>query len=257
MGRLRQLIRNTVLHGLGTVARPSPSIHILNGHMISRRNPHPDVFEEQLVELKKHVRFIRIEEAVSHIANHEVPDEPLVAFTFDDGFDECSTMIAPVLERFGVNGMFFINPGFVEGTEDYIKHFTDVVTCSPGKRPMRWDAIKNLHQRGHVIGAHTMNHYMINDDEEARLEYEIGACKGVIEDKLSAPCEHFAFPYGRMEHANQFSIDIAAKYYKWLYSQSDYRHYFSFNGRVINRRHFEPDWPVGHILYFIGRGRSY
>lgn len=53
------------------------------------------------------------------------------------------------------------------------------------------------------------------------------------------------------EHANQSSIDIACKYYKYVFSQSDYKHYFSFGGRVINRRHFEPFWPVKHVSYFL------
>lgn len=61
-------------------------------------------------ELSRHVRFIRVEEATSLILNHESVDEPLVAFTFDDGFMECHSMIAPVLEQFGVNAAFLSIP---------------------------------------------------------------------------------------------------------------------------------------------------
>ena len=92
---------------------------------------------------------------------------------------------------------------------------------------------------------------MINDDDDEKLEYEIGECKKIIENEIGSLCEYFAFPYGRMEHANPMSIDIACKYYKYVFSQSDYKHYFSFNGRVINRRHFEPFWPISHVNYFL------
>lgn len=254
MNNFRSLIRNSVLDILGIFSRPQNGIHILNGHMICRgvaNDQAKDYFSYQLKELSRHVRFIRVEEATSLILNHESVDKPLVAFTFDDGFMECHSMIAPVLESFGVNAVFFINPNFVEGDDDYIRNFTENVVLTPGKSPMRWVEIKALHERGHIIGAHTMDHYMINDDNLQELEKQIGTCKSIIEDQLSVSCDYFAFPYGRLEHANKHSIDIACNYYKYVFSQSDYKHYFSFDGRVINRRHFEPFWPVGHLYYFL------
>lgn len=250
----RTIVRKRILDILGLFSRPHNGIHILNGHMICRAmadNQSKDYFFYQLQELSRYVHFIRIEYATSLIRNHESVDQPLVAFTFDDGFMECYDMIAPVLESFGVNAAFFINPNFVEGDENYIQNFTENIVLTPGKIPMHWTEIKDLHKRGHIIGAHTMDHYMINDDNLLELDKQIGGCKSIIEDKLSAPCDYFAFPYGRLEHANKHSIDVACGYYKNVFSQSDYKHYFSFAGRVINRRHFEPFWPVGHLYYFL------
>ena len=94
-----------------------------------------------------------MEEATSLILNHESVDEPLVAFTFDDGFMECHSMIAPVLEQFGVNAAFFINPNFANGDDVYIQNFTNNIVLTPGKTPMRWKEIRDLHERGHIIGA--------------------------------------------------------------------------------------------------------
>lgn len=257
---MRAFIRKCILDSLGIFARPANSIHILNGHIISRKKVSSfsqDKFYNQLKSLQKFVQFVNIEKAVELVLNREEVECPLVAFTFDDGFMDCYTMIAPVLEDFGVNAAFFINPNFVDGDERYINRFTREIVLTPGKCPMRWDEIKDLHQRGHIIGAHTMDHYMINDDNLNELDFQIGMCKSVIEDKLSAACEYFAFPYGRMEHANRRSIDIACKYYSYVFSQSDYRHYFSFDGRVINRRHFEPFWPVNHVNYFLSSPKKW
>lgn len=177
--------------------------------------------------------------------------EVLVAFSFDDGFEECYTQIAPVLEEFGINAAFFINTNFVVGNEAYIESFTTNTVKTPGKRPMNWQQIKELQQRGHVIGAHTLDHYNINDDNLVELERQIGNCRTVIEDYLGISCIYFAFPFGRLEHANSKSIDIAASYYSYVFSQSDYKHYFSYSGKVINRRHFEPDWDIKHVIYFL------
>lgn len=47
---------------------------------------------------------------------------------------------------------------------------------------MRWSHIKELQHRGHIIGAHTMDHYMINDTNIDTLDYQIGYCRSVIEE---------------------------------------------------------------------------
>lgn len=248
---LRNIVRGVVLDIKGAFAKPAAGIHILNGHRIALENPQPEIFRKQLLELNKYVRFIRFEEAVELIVAKTSVKEVLVAFSFDDGFEECYTQIAPVLEEFGINAAFFINPNFTSGNKEYIECFTRNTVKTPAKLPMNWTQIKELQLRGHIIGAHTLDHYNINDDNMAELERQIGECRTVIEEQLGTSCIYFAFPFGRLEHANSMSIDIAAKYYPYIFSQSDYKNYFSYGGRVINRRHFEPDWKIGHVKYFI------
>lgn len=248
---LRNQFRTILLDTLGAFATPANGIHILNGHRIDLKKPRKEIFEHQLEELNRWVEFIHFDEAVRLIRSHTQVEKPVVAFSFDDGFEECYTMIAPALERYGVTAAFFINPNFVTGSEEYIRNFTQNTVLTPDKRPMNWQQIKELHSRGHIIGAHTLDHYNINSFDTNELEYQIGECRTVIEQYIGAACEYFAFPFGRLEHANSQSIDIAAKYYPYLFSQSDYKNYFSFESRVINRRHFEPNWPIGHVKYFL------
>lgn len=258
MSNLRMFLRNFALDIISFNAKPAAGIHILNGHTICRSgNPSEDIFRAQLKKLNRVSTFIKVEDAVELICKREKTNDTLIAFTFDDGFDECSTIIAPTLEEFNTNGLFFINPNFVEGDKEYINNFTNNIVMTPGKNPMRWDDILKIQKTGHIIGAHTMDHYMINSNDISELESQIGNCKGIIESKLGVPCEYFAFPYGKLEHANQASIDIATKYYKYVFSQSDYKNYFSYDGRVINRRHFEPFWPVRHVKYFISHQKKY
>lgn len=260
---IRQFVRNTFLSIMGSFKRPSACVHILNGHMVDWHHDNDEDgkrFEIQLKDLHKYCDFVNIEDAVRMIINHEKVTRPTVAFTFDDGWRDCYTQIAPQLEKYRVNAMFFINPNFVDAAdnndETYIEKFTVNTTKSPGKRPMTWEQILDLHKRGFKFGAHTLDHYCINDDNVVELERQIGDCRGVIEAKLGVPCDHFAFPYGRFDHANPKSIEIACKYYKYVYSQCDHKHFFSYGGMVINRRHFEPFWPVSHVFYFLSDKRS-
>ena len=246
----RTFLRGKVLDILGLYSKPQKGIHILNGHRI-QNEIEPETFYTQLKQLSKYVKFIRIETAIDMIVNKIEPSEPLVAFTFDDGFMDCYDIFAPTLEKFGVNAMFFINPNYVEGDESYIQHFNEHIVMTPNKLPMRWTHLKELSERGHIVAAHTMDHYMINTNDIEVLKYQITTCKKVIEEKIGKECLYFAFPYGKLTQANQTSIDIACKTYKFVFSQSDYKEYFSFNGKVINRRHFEPFWPVNHVKYFL------
>lgn len=93
-------------------------------------------------------------------------------------------------------------------------------------------------------------------DNIAAQEHQIGDCRTDIEERLGEPCDYFAFPYGRLEHANPASIDIACRHYKYVFSQSDHRHFFSYGGKVINRRHFEPFLPISHVKNFLSYKRS-
>lgn len=260
---IRKAVRNFILYVLGSYCQPSSYVHILNGHMIDWHHDNDEDgerFARQLQELHKYCDFVNIEDAVRMIVNKEKVARPTIAFTFDDGWRDCYTQIAPQLEKYGVNAMFFINPNFVDaadnGDSEYIENFTVNTTKSPGKHPMTWAQIKELQQRGFLFGAHTLDHYCINDNDIAELEHQIGDCRKVIEEKLGVPCEYFAFPYGRLDHANPQSIEIACKNYKYVFSQSDHKHFFSYNGKVINRRHFEPFWPVSHVKYFISCKRT-
>jgi len=254
---IRNELRKIILDVLGTLSKPAKGIHILNGHMIAKKNPQIEVFLSQLKQLQQFSTFINIEEAVDLIVNHKVVNDVLLAFTFDDGFEECGTMIAPALEQFGIHGAFFINPNFVDGDEQYIKDFTEHTSNSPGKLPMRWDDILELSNQGHIIGAHTMDHYMINNGTKEELEFQIGFCKKIIESKLEKPRDYFAIPFGKLYHANSLAIEIATTYYPFVFSQSNYKNYFSFNGKVINRRHSEPFWNIKHVKYFVSCRKKY
>lgn len=259
---LRTNVRSMILSAIGSFKKPAPYVVILNGHMVNWHHDNEadgERFAKQLAELHKYCDFVNFEDAVRMIVSQEKVDRSTVAFTFDDGWRDCYTQIAPQLEKYGVNAMFFINPNFADAADNndvaYIENFTVNTTKSPGKHPMTWAQIMELLDRGFLFGAHTLDHYCINDNNIEELEHQIGDCRKVMEERLGVPCEYFAFPYGRLEHANPKSIDIACKYYKYVFSQSDYRHFFSYGGKVINRRHFEPFWPVSHVKFFLNHKR--
>lgn len=64
-----------------------------------------------------------------------------VEFSFDDGGVSFYTKAAPILERYGFKGVFFISTSYI-GTPGFLSE----------------EQIKDLAKRGHIIGSHTHTH---------------------------------------------------------------------------------------------------
>lgn len=60
-------------------------------------------------------------------------------------------------------------------------------------------AVRSLHSQGFEIGAHTVNHPILNETSLAEARKEIGMCKEELEAIIGAPVTSFAYPNGRPE----------------------------------------------------------
>jgi peptidoglycan/xylan/chitin deacetylase (PgdA/CDA1 family) len=181
----------------------------------------------------------------------------LVSFTYDDGFEECHSIIAPALEEFKINAAFFINGGFVNGDDNYKENFTRNIVKVEGKKSMSWLQIKFLHDRGHIIGSHTLDHVNMNSTNYKLIDFQLSKNKQLIEECTTHPCDFFAYPFGQFKHINNETLRLAEKYHKYIFSGIDCRNYYSFNRRVINRRHIESEWPRSYIKYFLSTTKTY
>ena len=250
----RQFIRKIVLDILSYFSIPQNGIHILNGHYLSVFDEDPIVFFNLLNELKKNCHFIKIEEAVNLIENKIKVNKCYVAFTFDDGFEECYTKIAPVLNDYNVNAAFFIIPNFIEGDLDYVNNMClNTLNMPKVKKPLNWKQVEELKQSGFIIGSHTLNHLRLVTTDEEILKLEVVNSKKIIEERLNIICEYFAFGYGRLEDVSENAIKIINATYRYKFTQTNYKKYFSINNQFINRRHFEGNWPSKHLNYFLAK----
>jgi len=235
--------------------QPKPGIHIINSHYVTpeKVNFKGDalIFEEFLVIISKIGNLISLEEATKRINDNEIPkNEVLIALSFDDGFEECYTIIAPLLEKYNCRGAFFINGNYVNSTLEYKQKFNQRIATYT-KDPMNWEQIMDLHNRGHLIGAHTLDHLNMANLNDEDLHYQLATNKEILETKLSYKCEYFAWPYGQLKHFPETALETTRLYHPYIYSGTNYRSYFSMNGRVLNRRHMEPFWPKSYIKYFL------
>ena len=251
---MRAIIRNLYLNIAGGFLHPQPGVHIINSHFVknSELNLFEDIaiFKKFIEFLTKRCELIKIEKAVEMISNDNLVDRPYIAFTFDDGFEECYSVVASVLESYGCNAAFFINSNYIESTNEYQVGFNKRIKVH-SKKPMNWNEIKELSNRGHIIGSHTLDHMNLSELSEKELVNQLSIDKNKIESELGIKCDYFAWPYGQKSHFSDIALKYAKRYFKFIFSGTDYKNYFSFNGNVINRRHIEPNWPFNHINYFL------
>lgn len=113
-----------------------------------------------------------------------LPKRPII-FTFDDGYLSNWTLAAPILEKYGMRGVFYIalepdahTRSGVEGKDDW----------------MTPEQIRALHDRGHMIGSHSITHGLLSEMSEEEIRWELAESKRRLEALLDAPVPHFCIP---------------------------------------------------------------
>ncbi len=255
---VRKIARRAIVNSIGSVSKVAPGVHILAGHYTSRNlNVNDECFERLLSGLSKKARFIRIEDACEIIDRKECVDEPLIAFTFDDGFQDCFVSIAPALERYKTNAAFFINPGFAKSDDMAAHLFSKEVLGVPGKKPMRESAIRSLAESGFVIGAHTIDHADLRSQDNNFLTQQIVGCKSLVEEISGTPCNWFAWTYGGYKHISEAALSMALETYDRVFSSDSHESYTGPDSRILNRRHFEPFWSLSEVKFFTRKKRFF
>jgi len=90
------------------------------------------------------------------------------------------------------------------------KDFQSDLTTNSSILGMSWDEIRILNRDPLVsIGAHTVNHFNLSRLPKEYLKSEILKSKIELEEQLSQPIKHFAYPYGKSHHASVREFECA------------------------------------------------
>lgn len=134
------------------------------------------------------------DDLLAFAAGHWPHSRPGIVITFDDGWRCQARVAAPLLEKHGLIGWFFVPVGFVDEPE------ADFVREQPRGRdltPMGWDDLRELARR-HVIGCHTYSHHTLPPDTSpAVVTHELDHARSRLETELGRPCEAFSWVWGR------------------------------------------------------------
>jgi len=224
-------------------------------------------FESLLTSLTKEYRFVNYSEAIRQ-ARQTKTDEPLLAFSFDDGQKNCLNA-AKVLEKFGATACFFVCPSIVgEQSPDSTKDFCRNRLRHPLVDFMDWRDIENLLTCGHEIGGHTMTHVNLGECSHDQAQSEIHDCHAALVARVGAP-EHFAWPYGRLDDITPAAAkEVFAAGFRSCASGERGSHAARHStddptfakeegirstSWYVQRESILASWPQWHVRYFLNR----
>lgn len=214
-------------------------------------------FERQVQYFARHFHSATFDDLAGLLRdgtwNHSKPG---LLLTFDDGLRSHAEVAAPILEKYGFCGWFFVPMAFVDAAsaaqrefavKNRIVHFEDL----PGERiAMTWDQARALAEK-HVVGGHTATHVRLSADLTPQdLQREIPDAKAYLEAKLGKPVDSMAWVGGE----------------EWSYSRSaaeairdaGFNYSFMTNSAPITRRadplqlertRVEPHWPLSMVRW--------
>lgn len=190
-------------------------------------------FRKQVKYIAKYYTPITLDEFVKwKLYNSPLPKNP-VLFTFDDGHENLFQNALPILEEFGIKGVFFVKSnswGKVE--QNYCERFLSYTSSyedgreqyqlfrsAPYKKQLEMlekrkndrqhdtlnkekyshltiEQCKELLRLGHSIQSHSVNHYIMSSLDEEDACKEIVVSKNSIESLLCNKVISFAYPFG-------------------------------------------------------------
>ena len=157
----------------------------------------PSEFDDQL-------RWLRLRRCAVVGVDRLVRDERAarvlaceVALTFDDGYADAATEAAPLLQRYGDVGTFFVTSGLV-GTPGHLSA----------------SQIRALAADGMEIGAHTVTHADLTLLSDAAVDREVRRSRSTLQGLSGEQVEAFAYPAGRYDarverHVQAAGFDVA------------------------------------------------
>jgi peptidoglycan/xylan/chitin deacetylase (PgdA/CDA1 family) len=157
----------------------------------------PDVFESHLAWLTRECRVVGLRELVATRPDGPV-SAPIVALTFDDGYEDNLTVALPLLRKHGLPATFFVTPGLVERDPLVLDGFSRAL-----RRDVRelglltWPQVAEIRRAGMDIGNHTYSHRNLAQLALEDARREVLHAADLLSEHLGERVELFAYPFGR------------------------------------------------------------
>ncbi len=192
----------------------TPLVRVLAFHNVAN----PIWFEAVLQLLKREYSVI----SPSDFRNGNfMKNKVNVLITFDDGYDSWVTECLPLLKKYGIQGIFFINSGLLDSAgkgEVLTEYMKSNLKLSP-KVPLTWEGVRRLKEEGHTIGGHTVHHQSLASLPTHTMKAEILEDKISLESRLGSDILDFAYPFGtHTDYSMETEKAVRAAGYSFVYT---------------------------------------
>lgn len=163
---------------LGTLYGAYPLVRTVNFHNTSRARAAK--YERELAHYSQAFSSVNEDELDEFAATGlwRKPKPGLVIAVYE-GYRNGYDVLAPLLERYGFIGWFFVVTGFVNAAVEDQLSFTEghrirmqTREYQDGRYALTWDELRRLDGR-HVIASHTRSHFQLSTLDPATLQWEI------------------------------------------------------------------------------------
>jgi len=179
-----------------TYPPPPESVHvpILMYHYVSELPPNPDAYRRDLTVSPEHFeaqlqylagagyQTVTLADVYTRLSTGKpLPPKPIV-LSFDDGYKDAYTVVAPLLQKYGFVGEFFVlaTPAHFEA-----EHY------------LTWSEMQAMSEEGLSIQAHGRDHVDLTNRAYDYLVYQVLGAKEAVEAHTGAPVTFFCYPSGR------------------------------------------------------------
>ena len=153
-------------------------------------------FLKHLDYLQSHHRIISLDEFVR--ARREKTQLPAgaVVLTFDDGFRNFFSVVAPILLERGIPATSFIvtSPNFTQDVTECASHSSK----TDDDLHMSWSEVRQLMSEGIAFGSHTATHAALPELSPAEAQAELEDSLESLSSNLSLTSVPLSYPHGKV-----------------------------------------------------------
>ena len=193
----------TGLSSLGRVLQAKlvgPHVRIVNYHDVPPSRA--GAFERQIERLAEHFEPVALDDIIKLHEERWTAARPGLLLTFDDGLRSHHDVVAPILERYGFRGCFFVPVGFVDTPPEQQAEWArahEILVADEyqdHRVALTWDETRELDAR-HVVGGHTWDHVRLRSGLPPEvLRREIADARERLGKELGHPVDVFAWVGG-------------------------------------------------------------
>ncbi|MFF7639458.1 polysaccharide deacetylase family protein [Streptomyces canus] len=137
------------------------------------------------------LRLVPLRQLVAALLGGPALPPRSAVLTFDDGYADFATTVAPLLAARGLPATLYVTTGAVTTLEP---------PSRPGPFPsvamLGWAQVRELDEAGFEIGGHSRTHAQLDTLPSRAVREEVGGCKRELEDALGHSLTSFAYPHG-------------------------------------------------------------